>query len=53
MGLHNTDSWVDEWNFCVGGNYVIVMISDEGNEFLAHGVFQATNQPNRLATTWA
>lgn len=53
MGPRNTDCRVDEWDFRVGGNYVIVMISDEGNEFPAHGVFQAIDRPNRLAMTWA
>lgn len=53
MGPRNTDCRVDEWDFREGGSYLIVMVSEEGNEFPAKGVFRIIDPPNRLAMTWA
>ncbi len=52
MGPKNVDCRVDRWDFHEGGNYEIVMLSDEGNEFPAHGVFETIDPPTRLTMTW-
>ena len=36
---------IDLWDFREGGNYELVMISDEGNEFPAHGTFETIDRP--------
>lgn len=53
MGPDNVDCRIDRWDFREGGHYEIVMLSDEGNEFPAHGVFETIDPPARLAMTWA
>lgn len=53
MGPRTVDCRIDLWDFREGGNYEIVMISDEGNEFPAHGTFEAIDPPRRLAMSWA
>lgn len=53
MGPRTVDCRIDLWDFREGGNYEIVMISDEGNEFPAHGTFETIDPPRRLAMSWA
>ena len=52
MGPKNVDCRIDRWEFHEGGDYEIVMLSDEGNEFPAHGVFETIDPPRRLVMTW-
>ena len=52
MGPRTVDCRIDAWDFREGGKYEIVMISDEGNEFPAHGVFDTIDPPNRLSMSW-
>ena len=40
MGPKSVDCRVDVWDFREGGEYEIVMVSSDGNEFPAHGTFE-------------
>lgn len=53
MGPRSVACRIDLWDFREGGAYQIVMISEEGNEFPAHGVFETIDPPKRLAMSWA
>ena len=53
MGPKSVDCRVDVWDFREGGEYEIVMVSSEGNEFPAHGTFETIDPPNRLTMSWA
>ena len=53
MGPRNVDCRIDLWDFREGGSYQIIMISDESNEFPAHGVFETIDPPRRLSMSWA
>lgn len=53
MGPSTVDCRIDLWDFREGGNYEIVMVSDEGNTFPAHGTFEVIDPPRRLAMSWA
>ena len=53
MGPRSVDCRIDLWDFREGGNYELVMISDEGKEFPAHGTFETIDPPKRLAMSWA
>jgi uncharacterized protein YndB with AHSA1/START domain len=53
MGPRSVKCRIDLWDFREGGNYELVMISDEGNEFPAHGTFETIDRPRRLALSWA
>ena len=53
MGPRTVDCRIDALDFREGGRYEIVMISDEGNEFPAHGVFHTIDPSKHLSMSWA
>lgn len=53
MGPRTVDCRIDDWDFREGGQYEIVMISNEGNEFPAHGVFNTIDPPKHLSMSCA
>lgn len=53
MGPRTVDCRIDLWDFQAGGSYQIIMISDEGHEFPAHGVFDTIDPPRQISMSWA